>query len=341
MDQIEIPKSPTTASAGLQALLGKVVDYAGMFPPASLPLSRALEQYADYRSSVDRWMLARLVCSVQHLEKMRDHTDLFTHPPFRFSVLPTGGETTETFLEAFGRDVEAIRRFHGDHPKNVRVEQLEARLPRSLLATDVITVRRFLNALDEALEHGDLSGLDFFLEIPLDENLRQTLPILTGAAAARNRDRTDSGHGRIGVKMRTGGTEADAFPDSEQVAVVIAGCRSVGVPFKSTAGLHHPVRHFNETVGTYMHGFLNVTAAAVLAYAHGLDERRIIDVLADHDPSQFRFTDTGMGWSDLNADVTVIDRARREGLVSFGSCSFREPLDDLRNLGLLGDPPTS
>ena len=105
------------------------------------------------------------------------------------------------------------------------------------------------------------------------------------------------------VKLRCGG----AFtPSVEQVALVIAACREAGVPFKCTAGLHHAVRRGEE------HGFLNVLAATT-APLGGIGA-----VLAEEDAAAL--------------DVAGADRKL---FVGFGSCSWKEPVDDLVALGLL------
>jgi hypothetical protein len=105
------------------------------------------------------------------------------------------------------------------------------------------------------------------------------------------------------VKLRCGG---DTVPSIEQVALVIACCRDAGVPFKATAGLHHAVGRDGE------HGFLNLLAATT-APSGGIEA-----VLAEEDPAEL--------------DVAAADRSL---FVSFGSCSWREPVDDLVELGLL------
>jgi len=105
------------------------------------------------------------------------------------------------------------------------------------------------------------------------------------------------------VKLRCGGA---VVPTVEQVALVIAACRDAGVPFKCTAGLHHAVRRGED------HGFLNVLAATSAPNA------QLESVLAEEDP----------GALDL-------DSPDRSLFTSFGSCSWREPVDDLEALGLL------
>jgi hypothetical protein len=105
------------------------------------------------------------------------------------------------------------------------------------------------------------------------------------------------------VKLRCGGAYT---PTVEQVALVIAACRDAGVPFKCTAGLHHAVRRGEE------HGFLNILAAT------GAPGPRLEEVLAEEDPA-----------------ALDLDAADRSLFKSFGSCSWREPVDDLEALGLL------
>jgi hypothetical protein len=136
-------------------------------------------------------------------------------------------------------------------------------------------------------------GVETYFELVLDESWRDSVPAAIGAVAAVG--------GR--VKLRCGGA---SIPSVEQVALVIACCREAGVPFKATAGLHHPVRRGEE------HGFLNLLAATTAPPG------RLDAVLAEEDASAIDFA-----------------HADRALFTSFGSCSWREPVDDLRELGLL------
>ena len=141
---------------------------------------------------------------------------------------------------------------------------------------------------------------------------------------------------RVGFKLRTGGVEAKAFPSPEQVAFAITTCRDVGVPMKFTAGLHHPIRHYNESVKTKMHGFINVFAAATIAHTHReVDANHVQAILEDEDARSFSFDNDGLRWKSLSVTTPQIEAARRAFAISFGSCSFDEPRDDLRALGWL------
>ena len=135
-------------------------------------------------------------------------------------------------------------------------------------------------------------------------------------------------------KLRTGGTEAAAFPTAGQLADALLAARDAGVALKFTAGLHHPLRHFDEGLGTRMHGFLNVFAAVILAREHRLDAVEVPDILEDEDAASFRFEADGFAWRDRRVPTDAL-AAHRKFVTSFGSCSFDEPRDDLRRLGLM------
>jgi hypothetical protein len=137
------------------------------------------------------------------------------------------------------------------------------------------------------------------------------------------------------AKIRTGGITADAFPAIENIAEFLRTCKEKGVAFKATAGLHHPLRCVkpltyepNAPVGT-MHGFLNVFLAAAF-----LDDAE--DVLAETDASAFAFDDEGASWRGRRVSTEDLATMRRDFATSFGSCSFEEPIGDLRELGWLG-----
>ena len=106
------------------------------------------------------------------------------------------------------------------------------------------------------------------------------------------------------------------------------------LPIKFTAGLHHPIRQFRDEVKTKMHGFLNVLGAAVLAAEHQWDADQAAMMLEDEDSGSFSFTDDFFAWGHWKIDTERL-QYRRKFVRSFGSCSFDEPRDDLRALGLL------
>lgn len=119
------------------------------------------------------------------------------------------------------------------------------------------------------------------------------------------------------AKVRCGGK---AVPTVEQLAAFIRECRERGIVFKATAGLHHAVR------GPHEHGFLNLLAACVFG-----DEE---EALADDDAAAFELTGERFAWRDREARPAELARVRRDLFAGFGSCSFREPVDELKALDI-------
>jgi hypothetical protein len=140
-------------------------------------------------------------------------------------------------------------------------------------------------------------------------------------------------HG-LRAKIRTGGVTVDAFPPIGDIARFLRACKAKGVAFKATAGLHHPLRCVKPLTyasgaptGT-MHGFLNVfLAAALLEHADA--------ILAEEDARAFAFDEEGAAWRGHRVSTQALRTMRREFATSFGSCSFEEPIGDLRALGWL------
>ena len=129
-----------------------------------------------------------------------------------------------------------------------------------------------------------------FCEAPgRPENLLEQLALLPGE--------------RVGFKLRCGGLEASAFPSSEQVADALWHCLDAGIPFKATAGLHHPLPRFDAGVQARMHGFVNVFLAGVLAYARNLSVRQLRSLLEDDKPKHFSFSRQGGGLGEAPGDV--------------------------------------
>ncbi|MBI1915764.1 MAG: hypothetical protein HYS12_13675 [Planctomycetes bacterium] len=325
----------------LRALLEGVIDYAGLFPPAKLPLDQALRNYARYRREPEGWMLGRFVCPASRLaELVLFHDELFAAgPPFVFSVLGRGGATADELLSGLRDDLRDIAAFRARHGTAVEVDVFEVRLPDEVLGAD-----RYDDALSllgqsaRAIEELGPPVLKPFYEAPLREGwqieVEEIMEVLDEDAAAadvspRQRCR------QAGFKLRCGGLEAAAFPTAEQVAWALVNAQDREVPMKFTAGLHHPLRRFDASVQAPLHGFLNVLLAGVFAGVETVDEDDLVPVLLEEEPAHFDFDDAGVRWEELAVGLADIQRARREFVLSFGSCSFDEPRDDLRALGLL------
>ena len=296
----------------LRTLLAHAIDYAGLFPPAQLDMPGAVAEYESYLASSDAWALGRFVVSAARLEELaavaRDATS---------NVL--GSRQAERQLSVvlgtdLAADVERLRAFCAGVSDQgwwggIDAVELRASTPE---------------AIGEALRVVP-DDFDRFVEIPISEDPTPLIRAIGQAGAF--------------AKVRTGGTTTDAFPASDHVARFLATCLREAVPFKATAGLHHPLR--GEYSLTYepgsacgrMYGFLNVFLATAFLTA-GLDEADVRQLLEESDPGAVSFGRVDVTWRGHHLPVDRLERSR-SFLMSFGSCSFREPIDDLAALGLL------
>ena len=298
---------------GLQALLAGAIDYAGLFPPAKLPLDAAMVEYIRHRNGPDRWLMGNFVCPAARLG------ELTITEPIRISAIGRGGAD---FMAGLDADLADIAAFVRRHEGRVVVTALETKVHVELLSYEN-RLRDVLAAVAEATVIGRMA---LFFEAPPDDadlldNLLSAIQETPFAALA-------------GYKLRTGGLESSAFPSSARVALALAQCLRAGVPLKATAGLHHPLPRVDETLQARMHGFVNLFAAGTLGRVHPLSPSTLQEILDEEDPSRFSFAE-GVAWRDLSATVEQVSKARAGAILSFGCCSFDEPRDELRALGWL------
>jgi len=172
------------------------------------------------------------------------------------------------------------------------------------------------------LDRFGLRGIPAYVEVPRDGRY---LELLENTMTALRR------YG-FGGKVRCGGVVPAAFPSVDELAAFVVAAHQSGVAFKATAGLHHPVRHYNEGAGATMHGFLNLLGAALFA-----DEGAgvVAGILAEENASAFVFEDDALRIGTRRAALPAIEAMRGNGFVAYGSCSFEEPVDDLTALHIL------
>lgn len=286
----------------IRHLLSSIIDYAGIFPPASLTLPEAIDVYARARASRRSWMLGRFVIPVARLAEFEDcaarYVDQTSTGPWSLSLISSGEVAAEK------ERIDDLRR----RQNRLMVEAVE--IP--WLAPDEIT----------SAARDVPSGLEVFFEIPTDIDLDRPLRAIAEVHAA--------------AKVRTGGPTTSAFPRSKDLANFIEACGRSRVPFKATAGLHHLFcgeYPLNETT-FHMHGFLNVALAAALLWSGKTTGAETLDVLEDSGPDAFRFGPDGVAWRDRILKDSDLEATRRNFFRSFGSCSFEEPVDGIEALHL-------
>ena len=297
----------------LRALLNRMIDYAGLFPPAKLDMRSTVANYARYLDSDDSWMLGRLIVPVGRLDEFEQQCA---------ELLPRGGDADEKAWQ-----ISALSAANG-------AAQLEADLARidmfnshhadrgnGAAIIDVIELKSDSTAVIDAALDQIPDELFPFFEMPIEHDPRGLVAALV--------------EGDAGAKVRTGGVTAEAYPAPANLARFISACAAANVPFKATAGLHHPLRHFSNAVQTREFGFLNVFVAACLARVDELAETDVRAVLEEESPQAFKFHEDAIEWRGHRLRADEIEDAREDFAVSFGSCSFDEPREDLRSLRLL------
>jgi hypothetical protein len=293
-------------NAALRALLDHLIDYAGLFPPAQLPMTDAVARYAAYRRSPAAWMLGRFVVPAARLGEFAAAAEplLVTGgDPWRLSVLVSDDAAA---------DFAAIAALNASH-RGAVCDAAEAK------AGEVDQIAKLARVARDA-------PVATYVEIPIASD---PAPLVAALGTQGMR-----------AKVRTGGITPAAVPDAAHVIRFIAACIRAKVAFKATAGLHHPVcgsyplTYEEDSAHARMFGFLNVfLAAAVLR--DGAHEADALDLLSEHDAAAFTFADDGVRWRGHFILTPRVAQLRERAAVSFGSCSFDEPLADLQSIGVL------
>jgi hypothetical protein len=291
----------------LRILLTEIIDYAGLFPPASLEMEQVVANYAQYREDPNAWMLARLIVPVARLAEFEAAAERILRraaaTPWRLSALAGADLVADlAAVEAFN-----VRQAAG----GAKIDTIE------LKAGNLAEIRAAKRALP--------NWLIAYVELPIGDDPH---PLIADLAELGLR-----------AKVRTGGVLPAVFPPAADLIRFMAACAAAGLPFKATAGLHHPIRaayrltYAPDSAKSMMYGYLNVFLTAAFLRA-GLALDAALDVLQERDAAAFQFDDQGMAWRGHQLSNTQHAQARQLA-IAFGSCSFREPIDDLKVLGLL------
>jgi hypothetical protein len=300
-----------TMPATLSVMLDGLIDFAGLFPPAELEMTAMVSAYREAMLDERGWMVGRIIVPVSRLDE-------FEHAAA--DLLPDEEEADPWCVSAltrpcgdggFGADLDAIAAFNTRHA--------EAACGRAVI--DVIESRGDTAAAIDAAMDMIPDDIFPFIEISHKSDPRGLLAVLAGSEAA--------------AKIRTGGVRPELYPSVDELAAFIAASASAGVPFKATAGLHHPLPNMNDVVPARQHGFLNVFLAAIMARSQELDAEAVRPLLEVCDPDAFVFGDDIARLGEYEIDRDEIEEARLSFAISFGACSVSDPWADLASLGLM------
>jgi hypothetical protein len=286
-------------------------------------MSSAVCNYEAYRRGPHAWMLGRLVVPASRLGEFEsaraDLTQAEPAAPWHVSALV--GPDIQGDIEA----VLAFGAFASAAARPVVVDAWEARVQSQ---DDIFRIAARLPGRVRAS-----------FEIPVQGDTRAARPALLEAIF----------HAGATAKARTGGLTPAAIPTVAEVAGFLWDCARARVPFKATAGLHHRVRgeyrltYAADSPTGVMHGFLNVLVAAALARreASSLADPAKTDVPAvltavieEHDRDAFAVRADTVRWRDVVLDASELGDTRAGFALSFGSCSFDEPVNELNAAGL-------
>jgi hypothetical protein len=298
--------SATTPLSTVHALLAGAIDYAGLFPPARLDLPTALASYLTYRSSPEAWALGRFVVPAALLPELERLLRLHRSPGApadRAPLVPISvllGTSTAA-------DVDAVERFNGSSREHGgEVVSVETRLPSEDMAAPILA------AIPQSWTR--------YLEVPLAAGNTTALEAVARSAAF--------------AKIRTGGTTPDAFPGADELLRFLEWAAARKLPFKATAGLHHPWRGVyplsdaQGEPGAPMFGYLNLLLSATILWSGG-ELRLAKRALLEADPRALRLERDALLWRELRLERATLVAMRTHFCHGFGSCSFRQPLDEL------------
>lgn len=298
--------------SAIEVLLRHSIDYAGLFPPAQLDMATAVGNYDQYTRGPDAWALGRFIVTIDRLPELRaatpkDVSSRASSPHWRLGVL-AGAD--------LAADMGRLGEFHRGNAAaggpRIEAEAIEVK------ASSVAAVEHIMRLVP--------AGLHAYIEIPIDHDPLELIATI----------------GRLGgrAKVRTGGVTGEAFPATADLIRFIQVCVRAGVPFKATAGLHHPLRaeyrltYDAGSPSAHMFGFLNVLLTAAFLRA-GMDESDAARLLEEGSLEPFQFDDRGISWRQHRLELNALQNSRQAGMISFGSCSLTEPIAELEALHLL------
>ncbi|MGA8743050.1 MAG: hypothetical protein WB561_17820 [Terracidiphilus sp.] len=278
----------------IETLLAGLIDYAGLYPPAALDMRSAVSNYLTYRRGPHAFALGRFVVSLDRIPELRSAAG-GSFSEMKLSVIVPADTALDALPRVLGDDF-GLAALEFKINRGAEIERINTRVP---------------------------THHDCYFEIPIGDHHEELLDAVAACGAR--------------AKLRMGGVIAEAFPTAKTTAMMLKALADRHLPFKATAGLHHPVRsrhpltYESDAPSGMMHGFVNLTCAAALLYFGGT-EVEALRTLEEEGPGAWRMEPDAIRCEAFRWTTDQISEARKKFMISFGSCSFTEPIRDLEVL---------
>jgi hypothetical protein len=313
LSSVLLPGMGTTVpvESAKHALLARLIDDASLFPPAGFAMRRALRAHARHRESAYAWVGGRFVVPASRLDECRAEL-VEARPALELSVI-LDAATSGAKGDAVLADLERIGRAG---LADATVASLELGLPVGGLEPE--SLRRALGQIAARWP----GATTLWCEPAYRQGW--TVPVETTLAALAELRAEAPAVVQLGAKVRCSAIAPD------DLAAFVVAAHAHALPWKATAGLHQPVRGLHGAA----HGFLNLFVAGIALDAGVLAPTRVAEVLVEDDPRAFVVDPTHLAWRTVRVETAAVGAARAQ-CTSFGSCSFEEPVNALRELGIL------
>jgi len=330
-------------TSAARALLTDLIDYAGMFPPASLNLNAAIDQFLKHRAGPERILSSRFICPLGKLADAWPLMEARLKEAGAWTIVGLGKNAADMeigeAMDAWNSEARIARAALDTANGGLRLAALEMRIPNSAMTLPqpmwpeffAELADTFRDALGPWLAPGTVVGIE---TLPPTDVAGVNLTCALIACLAREMTNTDL---RFAVKLRTGGTDPRAFPGMLEMSSLLYVAADHGVPLKLTAGLHQPFPHTPKKPPARHHGFLNLLLASAMLIE---DKPNMDDVLEMMDRPLTKddldeFIGLGVGSDDDSLMTEILANVRENGILSFGSCSIAEPWEALQKVEML------
>ena len=214
----------------LRALLTGIIDYAGLFPPAKLPLDVAAKNYDAYKKGEHAGMLSRFVCSASVLPGMEVYASALSQGPaggWLIAVAGRSGKDMIAFLEVLQQDLASIDTFGEALGQSAKIDVFEVKLPEAVIEGGSESVYELVERSSEVFASGT-PGVRAFYEIGFGTGGPEAVFETLSALKKFNDKWAGARYRPAGAKIRTGGADATAIPSSNQLAFFIVHAASSG-----------------------------------------------------------------------------------------------------------------